>query len=146
MFGLGLRSNLRRAGTTLGSDGEIKPRAFEYVVYNELNLAVADIRGPLPGDSFLRLRSAVLGDFATGIDTGEHRLRAAPYALLDVYFKPPTSPLTGRDADRYQKEVGFSFSLDPRPRWLGIPLPALGLSYRIAGDLSGWRLAIGAPF
>jgi hypothetical protein len=145
-FGLGLRSTWRRPGTRTDSQGSVLPRAVEYVLLNELNLAVADLRGPLPGDSFLRLRNAAQWDFGTAAHLGERHLRIAPYLLLDVYLEAPTSPITHRDADRYQKEVGFSMSLEPRPTALGIPLPALGVSYRIAGDLSGWRLAIGAPF
>jgi hypothetical protein len=66
--------------------------------------------------------------------------------VVDLYVEPPNSPVTGRDVQRRQTELGVSLSLDPPPSRLGIPLPALGLSYRIAGDLSGWRLAIGAPF
>jgi hypothetical protein len=146
LIGLGLRSNLRRPGVTLDEDGAVKPRAIEYLIYHELNLAIADLRGKLPGDHFLRLRTAVEGDLATPLTLGEHRLRVAPYVILDDYINPPTSPLTGRDADRYQKEIGFSLSLAPSPSRLGVPLPALGVSYRIAGELSGWRLAIGAPF
>ncbi len=146
LFGLGLRSNLRRPGVQFDEDGAVKPRSQEFLLYNELNLAVADLRGPPPGDHFLRLRTAVEGDFATPLAVGERRLRVAPYTLLDAYINPPTSPLTGRDADRYQKEIGFSLSLYPRSSRLGIALPALGVSYRIAGELSGWRLAIGAPF
>ena len=146
LIGLGLRSNVRRPGVTVDTDGNVSPRAWEYLLYNELNLAVADLRGPLPGDHFLRLRTAVAGDFATPATLGEHTLRASPYLLLDAYLHPPTSPITGRDADHYQKEIGISLSLEPRPSRLGVPLPALGVSYRIAGELSGWRLAIGAPF
>jgi hypothetical protein len=146
LFGLGLRSNLRRPGASYDASGALKPRAFEYVLYQELNLAVADPRGPSPVDHFLRLRNAVLGDFATVLTPGEHRLRVAPYVLLDIYINTPTSPTTGQGTERYQTEVGFSLTLDPRPSRLGVRLPALGLSYRIAGELSGWRLAIGVPF
>ena len=145
-FGLGLRSTWRRPGTRTDSRGTVVPRRLEYVLFSELNLAVADLRGPLPGDSFLRLRNAAQWDFGTSLHLGERRLRLAPYLLFDVYIEAPTSPITHRDADRYQKEVGFSLSLDPRPAALGISLPALGVSYRIAGNLSGWRLAFGMPF
>jgi hypothetical protein len=146
LIGTGLRSARRRDGTVTDASGQIRPRAYEYLLYSELNLALADLRGPLLGDQFLRLRNAVATDFATAVMLGGHRLRIAPYLLVDAYVMPPTSPLTGHDADRWQKELGFSLTLDPRPSRLGIALPALGVSYRIAGELSGWRLAIGAPF
>jgi hypothetical protein len=34
----------------------------------------------------------------------------------------------------------------PRPVILGVPLPRLGIGYREAGVLSGWRLVLGDPF
>lgn len=112
----------------------------------EVNYAVADLRGPLPGDSFLRLRNAFRRWLPTGFDAGGRTLRVAPYLVVDFYADPPTSPVTGRDAPRLQRELGVSFALEPRPAAFGIPLPSIGLSYRSAGDLSGWRLAIGESF
>ena len=127
----GLRSVLQRPG---------------YRVHSELSYAVADLRGPLPGDAFLRLRNAIQGDLPAPLPAGERRLHVAPFLLVDLYAEPPRSPVTGRDTQRRQTELGLSLTLEPRPTRLGIPLPALGISYRFAGDLSGWRLAIGAPF
>ena len=128
---IGLRSDLRRNQT---------------LFHSELGYAVADLRGPAPGDAYLRLRNAIQFDLATTTGVGEHRLRVSPYVLVDVYAIPPRSPVSSQDIQRTQMEPGLSFSLEPRPARLGIPLPALGISYRIAGELSGWRLAIGAPF
>ena len=145
-FGLGLRSDLLRPGATRNADGQVVPRAFEYTFHQELNLAVADMRGTAPGDQFLRWRNGLELDRHTGLIWHNRQLRIAPFALLDTYLEPPTSILTGRKTDRWQGEVGFSLSLSPAPQLLGAAVPALGFSYRIAGELSGWHLAIGRPF
>jgi hypothetical protein len=145
-FGLGLRSDLLRPGALRNADGQVVPRAFEYTFHQELNLAVADMRGTAPSDQFLRWRNGVEIDRDTGLTWHNRQLRIAPFALLDTYLDPPLSILTGRKADRWQGEVGFSVGLSPAPQLLGAAVPALGFSYRIAGELSGWHLAIGRPF
>jgi len=145
-FGLGARSTLYRPGAG-PEDTELTPkRSVEYQFYNEVRLALADLRGPLPGDEFLRLRSAWRFDLATGRRPWGRELRVAPYALVDLYLDAPTAPVSGVSADTWQQEVGVSLTLTPRPRWRLISLPALGLGYRFAGPLSGWRLAFGMPF
>lgn len=145
-FGVGLRSDLLRPGATRNADGRVLPRAFEYTFHQELNLAVADIRGAARGDQFLRWRNGIEVDRDTGLSWYGRQLRFAPFALLDAYLEPPLSIITGRKSDRWQGEVGFSLSLSPAPQLLGAAVPALGFSYRIAGELSGWHLAIGRPF
>ena len=145
-FGVGLRSDLLRPGATRNADGQVLPRALEYTFHQELNLAVADMRGIAPSDQFLRWRNGVEIDRYTGHNWGTRQLRFAPFALLDTYLEPPLSIITGRKSDRWQGEVGFSLSLSPAPQLLGAAVPALGFSYRIAGELSGWHLAIGRPF
>jgi hypothetical protein len=129
--GIGLRSTLRSG-----------PGLYQA----EVRYAVADLRGPLAGDAFLRLRNALQADLPTPATAGTRRLQLAPFLIVDDYAVPPTSPLTGRKAQHLQAEAGFTLNLAPRPSRLGVPLPSIGLSYRSAGDLSGWRLAIGAPF
>lgn len=145
-FGTGLRSDLLRPGATRNDLGEVQPRALEYTFHQELNLAVADLRGPAPSDQFLRLRQAIEVDWDSGLGSADRQLRVAPFALLDTYLVQPMSILTGRKVERWQGEIGFSLSLFPAPQRLGMGVPALGFSYRIAGDLSGWHLAIGRPF
>jgi hypothetical protein len=41
-----------------------------YLLYTELNYAVADLRGPLPSDAFLRLRNAIQGDISNPMPAG----------------------------------------------------------------------------
>ena len=145
-FGAGRRSDLLRPGATRNAEGTVLPRALEYTFHQELNLAVADLRGPAPSDQFLRLRQGLEVDWDSGFGQAGRQLRIAPFALLDTYLAQPMSIITGRRVDRWQGEVGFSLSLFPAPQRLGLAVPALGFSYRIAGDLSGWHLAIGRPF
>ncbi|MEP7314734.1 MAG: hypothetical protein ABI859_19280 [Pseudomonadota bacterium] len=145
-FGLGFRSTLLRPGATFDAGEGAPKRAVEYQFYNEVRAAAADLRGELPGDEFLRLRSALRLDLATGARPWKRELRVAPYLLVDLYLDAPTAPVSGVSADRLQQEVGLSLTLTPRPRWWLISLPGLGLGYRFAGSLSGWRLAFGMPF
>jgi hypothetical protein len=43
-------------------------------------------------------------------------------------------------------ETGLMLRLRPMPSIWGIAAPRLGLSYRFADELSGWRFVIGETF
>jgi hypothetical protein len=45
-----------------------------------------------------------------------------------------------------QLELGFSLKGEPRPQLGPLRWPRLGFGYRFAGQFSGWRIVIGAPF
>ena len=45
-----------------------------------------------------------------------------------------------------QMELGLTFNSAPRLQILSWRLPRVGFGYRLAGDFSGWRLVVGAPF
>ncbi|MGQ0835770.1 MAG: hypothetical protein ACT4O5_12790 [Gammaproteobacteria bacterium] len=51
----------------------------------------------------------------------------------------------GAEPEPLQLEPGVIFGTRPGWRVWRVPLPRIGLGYRFAGDLSGWRLVIGAP-
>jgi hypothetical protein len=102
--------------------------------------------GAPANDRFLRLRNAVDLRRATLQVTRSRRLQTGLYAIADIVPDPPDLPLEGREQSVMQLELGVTFNLDPRPvigswRW-----PRLGFGYRMAGDFSGWRIVIGAPF
>jgi hypothetical protein len=102
--------------------------------------------GALPNDSFTRLRDGLelRRDFAW-----PSRRRAAqlgPYAVTDLYFDAPTGPGSGISARTVQFEAGFMLGADPMWEIHGFALPRIGVGYRVAGVLSGWRLVIGDPF
>jgi hypothetical protein len=73
-------------------------------------------------------------------------VEVAPYAILDVYFNAPSGPSSGIAPRTFQYELGLMMGVTPRWVVLGVPLPRLGIGYREAGVLSGWRLVLGDPF
>lgn len=68
------------------------------------------------------------------------------FAVLDWYIDPPTGPLTGIAIPALQFEAGVMLGTRPDLKWWRLPMPRIGLSYRFAGDVSAWRLVLGAPF
>jgi len=72
-------------------------------------------------------------------------LQLGPYALTDVYFNAPSGPASGIAARTVQFEAGLMFGAQPMWKVCGYDLPRIGIGYRKAGILSGWRLVIGDP-
>lgn len=112
-------------------------------IYTEFNIAAAVLRGDTPDDHFVRLRNGV-ERVLPALDGSDWRY--APWLQVDTYLHAPRSPASGQPAQTVQTTVGISAFKQPVRRVLGIPVPALGVAYRIAGDQSGWYLAFGRPF
>jgi hypothetical protein len=112
----------------------------------ELAYAGVHYRGGLPNDSFTRLRNGV--ELRRNLRWAYRRreIQLSPYVLTDIYFNAPEGPASGISARTLQYEVGFMLGVSPSWEIHGIPLPRLGIGYREAGVLSGWRLVIGDPF
>jgi hypothetical protein len=111
---------------------------------HELGLVNVNYRN-LPDDSFLRLRNAVdIRRPTLSLGSGR-RLLTGLYGILDLVPDPPATP-TGVKPSALQLEAGITFNGDPRPRLGPLRWPRLGFGYRFAGDFSGWRIVIGAPF
>ncbi len=99
----------------------------------------------LPNDRFLRQRNAIdLRQPTFPIGFG-HRLLVSAYSILDVVPDPPAAP-AGVKPSVVQLEAGVTFNGDPRPQIGSWRWPRLGFGYRFAGEFSGWRIVIGAPF
>lgn len=105
-----------------------------------------DYRASLADDSFVRVRNGLELRRALGPAVGGRRLVAGGFAILDLNVDPPSGPVTQLDVPRAQAELGIVLGLQPRAQIGRVPLPRIGLSYRIAGDLSGWRIVFGEPF
>jgi len=103
-------------------------------------------RGGLPRDAFMRWRNGVQATQGLGLSIARHEAEGGLFAVLDWYLDPPTGPLTGIDIPALQFEAGVMLGTRPALRWGRIPIPRIGLSYRFAGDVSAWRLVLGAPF
>ncbi|MBS0365230.1 MAG: hypothetical protein JSR67_05310 [Proteobacteria bacterium] len=102
--------------------------------------------GSLPNDAFTRLRDSVELRRAFDVQWREHRLELSPYLVTDVYLNAPNGPGSGISARTLQLEAGLMWGVRPMWQVLGMSLPRLGVGYRQAGILSGWRLVIGDPF
>lgn len=136
LFGTGLRAErpLPSAGRWEGSyAGEL---AYSGVHY----------RGDLPNDDFVRLRNGVTWVRPTRHAWSSHELQFAWFSYVDTYLDPPTGPTTGIDLPRIQFETGVFFHTRPTLRVLRLPVPAIGLAYRAAGNLSSVRIVIGSPY
>ncbi len=99
----------------------------------------------LPNDRFLRQRNAVDVRWPTLPIGFGHRLLVSAYGILDVVPDPPAAP-AGVKPSVVQLETGITFNADPRPQIGSWRWPRLGFGYRFAGQFSGWRIVIGAPF
>lgn len=100
----------------------------------------------LPDDHFTRLRNGVELRHGFGAPLKERRPEVGLYAVADVYLDAPQGPASGISARTLQFEGGVMFALNPMYQFWGIALPRIGIGYRVAGVLSGWRLVLGEPF
>ncbi len=97
-------------------------------------------------DSFSRLRDAVEWRRNVGWRIGTRQFEISPYGIMDIYIDPPSASALGIARRAVQLETGLMFGVSPMWQIHGITLPRLGISYRVAGEFSGWRLSIGDPF
>jgi hypothetical protein len=135
IYGAGVRSDYRFGA--LGSRGLYSA----VVAYGGVHY-----RSELPNDSFTRLRNGLELRHYLPWQVRGRTLELGPYAFVDYYFNAPTGPASGISANTWQLEAGVM--LDVLPGWTigSWRVPRLGLGYRAAGILSGWRLVIGDPF
>ncbi len=135
IFGAGVRSDYRF--DSLGGAGLYRA---------ELTYAGVHYDGNVPNDSFTRLRDGVEVRRAFAWPSHQRGLQLGPYVFTDVYFNAPSGPASGIAARTVQFEAGLMFGAQPMWKVYGYDLPRLGIGYREAGILSGWRLVIGDPF
>jgi hypothetical protein len=103
-------------------------------------------RSELPSDSFTRLRNGLELSHGLPWQWRGRALEAAPYAFVDVYLSAPEGPQSGVPTRTVQFETGFTVDVIPGWRIGSWRVPRLGVGYRAAGPLSGWRIVIGDPF
>lgn len=151
-----------RVGAEIADQSTVASTLYSVGVYNEYARRFDDgwqlrfrgdflysgvnYHGDLPSDTFVRWRNAVEGTNAAQGGDGARALETGFFAVLDWYPDPPTGPATGIDIPAVQFELGMMLGTRPALRWKRVPIPRIGLSYRFAGDISAWRLVIGAPF
>jgi hypothetical protein len=135
LYGAGLR--LERRGEYGDWDGLLR---------TELAFAGVRYRHETPDDQFMRLRQGF--DFTRGFGRAwrAHRLEVGVYGIFDFIGDAPTAPVAGADEQPAQAEFGVTLGTRPRIRLWRFDAPRLGVGYRIAGDLSAWRIVLGQPF
>lgn len=101
--------------------------------------------GCMPDDDMGRARTGLEWRRPTPWNPWNRRLVYGPYAIGEWIFDPPVSVVPGKEVPRLALETGVMLGLDPMPELWGIRMPRIGLSYRFAGDFSGWRLVLGGP-
>jgi hypothetical protein len=136
----------RLFGAGVRAERSLPAGEFDGRLASELSYSGVRYRGDLPNDDFVRLRNGVILDRSLGKEWSGHDLRLGFFTHVDVYVDPPTGPTTGIDVPEVQFESGVLLDTRPGLKFLRMPLPQIGLSYRFAGDLSGLRFVIGAPF
>ncbi len=112
----------------------------------QLAYAGAHYHGDIPNQSFTRLRNGAELRHNLNLTWHSRAVQLAPYGIVDVYFEAPSGPASGISPRTFQYEVGLMFGLSPQWEIHGVTLPRLGIGWREAGVLSGWRLVLGDPF
>lgn len=120
---------------------------LQVVRLHDVTLAAVEYRGAIPDDQFVRIRSGLELRRRAGAADAPRAVAYTVYGIIDVVPDPPAVMLGVGKASLLQAEAGIGIAPRPGLRLFGwLPLPALGLGYRQAGDFSGWRLVFGAPF
>jgi hypothetical protein len=135
LYGAGVR--LERRGDWHGWDQFLRA---------ELTYAGVAYRHDVPGDQFVRLRYGVDVTRGMGFKVRGREAEIGLYSIFDVVVDPPTAPIAASRKQPIQAEFGFTVSSRPRLKVWRFDAPRLGFGYRLAGELSSWRLVIGVPF
>ena len=151
-----------KAGATFASSADINAEIFGVGVRSDYRFAAFDALGlwraelahagvhyyhsAVPNDSFTRLRDGLELRRNFVWRSQQRGMQLAPYAVTDLYLDAPAGPASGIGARTVQFEGGLMFAASPMWRIHGHELPRIGIGYRVAGILSGWRLVLGDPF
>jgi hypothetical protein len=136
----------RLFGTGLRVEHTFAMNAFQGAYAGEFVYSTVRYVGELPDDDFVRWRNGIELRRGTGYNLAGRELELGIFSSVDAYVDPPTGPTTGVDVPEVQLEAGVILGTHPELKVWRLPLPRLGISYRFAGDLSGIRFVIGAPF
>jgi hypothetical protein len=135
LYGAGLR--LERSGEWHGWDQFLR---------GELSYAGVAYRNDVSDDQFVRLRYGIDITRGMGFKLGRREPQIGLYAIFDAVVDPPTAPVAGGRKQPIQAEFGFTLSSRPPLKIWRFDAPRLGFGYRLAGQLSAWRVVIGVPF
>ena len=124
----------------------VEVNGWDSLLRTELAYAAVKYRHATPNDQFARLRQAFDFTRGTGWRIRGRELEFGVYTMLDAILDPPTAPLASVGEEPAQAEFGFTLATRPRIKIWRFNAPRLGFGYRLAGELSGFRIVIGVPF
>lgn len=104
--------------------------------------------GGARSDDILLLEMGIEGRRLLGLEVGGHPLDWGAYLLVDYFANRAEVPLdqATESANRAQLEVGLTVGPRGEFRVWRIPVPRIGVGYRISEELDVWRLVFGQPF
>jgi hypothetical protein len=142
-----------------GNDATVYSFGAHAAVSNEL--ASIDVRfdfgityagvepdGDARSDDILLVEAGIEGRLALELELGGHPLDWGGYLLADYFVNRAEVPLDDaiEGANRAQFEIGLTVGPRGKLRIWRIPVPRVGIGYRVAEDLGVWRLVFGPPF
>jgi hypothetical protein len=133
-------------GTGFRLERRVEANGWDSFVLTELAYSGVKYRHDTPDDEFARLRQGF--DFTRGLGwrIRGHELELGVYAIFDAILDPPTAPLANAGEEPAQTEFGITFATRPRFKIWRFDAPRIGFGYRLAGDLSAFRIVLGVPF
>ena len=133
-------------GTGLAAERNGEFHGWDSRVRSELAYAGVNYRHDGANDRFVRLRQGF--DFTRALrwKIGKRSTELGLYGIFDLVLDSPAAPLAGGRNYPMQAEFGFTISTRPRYKLWRFDAPRLGFGYRLAGELSSWRLVLGMPF
>jgi hypothetical protein len=133
-------------GTGFRLERNAELNGWDTLFRTELAYAGVRYRNDTPSDRFVRLRQGF--DFTRGVGwrVRGHELELGVYAIFDAILDPPTAPLAGANEEPGQAEFGITLATRPRIKLWKFDAPRIGFGYRLAGDLSAFRIVLGVPF
>jgi hypothetical protein len=104
--------------------------------------------GGARSDDILLVEVGIEGRRPLRLELGGHPLDWGGYLLADYFVNRAEVPLeeTTEGANRAQFEIGLTVGPRGKLRIWRIPVPRVGIGYRVAEDLGVWRLVFGQPF
>jgi hypothetical protein len=120
----------------------------EWTVLQRAELAYSGViyRKETPNDQFFRIRQGFDFTRGMGVRLRGHELEFGFYSIIDFIGDPPSAPLADAGQEPFQVELGITLSSRPRFKIWRFDTPRVGFGYRMAGDLSAWRIVLGVPF
>jgi hypothetical protein len=137
VYSVGLRSRYEL------EDGELHWEFLEELLHMTVEQKSAD-----SSDDCTRFRLGVTARRALDAILMGRRADYLAYGFVDVYTDTPAGPADGEQGDSggAQLEIGITFgTVEPLKIWR-VPLPRLGIGYRVGEDLSVFRVVFGSPF